>query len=247
LCADAGPRSAAPAPVEAILCDLDGTLLDTVPDIAAAVNAVLGELGRAPVPEDVIATYVGRGVDVLLHRALGGGRDARVDAGLHARARALFDAAYARVNGVATRVYPGVADGLERFRALGLRLACVTNKPQRAAETVLARFGFADRFEFVVGGDALPQRKPDPEPLRFAAARLGVPAHACLVLGDSANDAGAARAAGMPVVLVGYGYTEGRPIGEIDCDAVVASFVELGEALAAGRALADLSRRAARP
>lgn len=225
--------SAAQAAVAAILCDLDGTLLDTVADIAAAVNAVLAGFGRAPLAQDVIATYIGRGADVLLHRALGGGADARIDADLLARARALFETAYARINGDATRIYPGVVAGLDRFRALGLRLACVTNKPQRAAETVLARFGLANRFEFVIGGDALPQRKPDPEPLLHAAARLGISPQACVALGDSANDAQAARGAGMPVVLVDYGYTEGRPIGEIDCDAVIASFVELADALAA--------------
>lgn len=225
--------SVAHADVAAILCDLDGTLLDTVADIAAAVNAVLAGLGREALGEDLIATYIGRGADVLLHRALGGGPDARIDADLLARARALFETAYARVNGDAARIYPGVIAGLDRFRALGLRLACVTNKPQRAAETVLTRFDLRDRFEFVVGGDALPQRKPDPEPLLHAAARLGIAPQACVALGDSANDALAARGAGMPVVLVGYGYTEGRPIGEIDCDAVVASFVELADALAA--------------
>jgi phosphoglycolate phosphatase len=226
---------ASQAAVAAILCDLDGTLLDTVADIAAAVNAVLAGLGRAALAQDIIATYIGRGADVLLHRALGGGPDARIDAELLARARALFETAYARVNGDATRIYPGVVAGLDCFRALGVRLACVTNKPQRAAEAVLARFGLSDRFEFVIGGDALAQRKPDPEPLLHAAARLGIAPRACVALGDSANDALAARGAGMPVVLVDYGYTEGRPIGEIDCDAVVASFVELADALAAPR------------
>lgn len=220
----------------AILCDLDGTLLDTVPDIAEAVNAVLLELGRPPLEERIVAGYVGQGVDVLLHRALGGGFDAQVEPDLHARARRTFDAAYAASNGRRTRMYPGVVDGLDAFRALGLRLACVTNKPQAPTDAVLAQFGLAPYFEFALGGDVLPQRKPQPEPLLHAARRLGLAPDGCLMLGDSANDARAARAAGMPVVLVDYGYTEGRPIGEIDCDAVIASFAELGTWLRASRA-----------
>lgn len=219
-------------PVGAILCDLDGTLLHTAPDIAAAVNVVLGQLGHAAIDEALVTSYVGQGVDILLHRALTGDRDGRVDAALHLRARELFDVAYAAVNGDHTTLYPGVLDGLDAFRTLGLRLACVTNKPQRAADTVLGRFGLDRYFEFVIGGDALPQRKPDPEPLWHAATLLGVSSRTCLTLGDSANDARAARAARMPVVLVSYGYTEGRPISEIACDAVVDSFVEVADALA---------------
>lgn len=197
------------------------------------MNAVLRELGRAPIVDVVVASYVGQGVDILLHRALSGDREGRVDAELHLRARVLFDDAYAAVNGRYASIYPGVAEGLAEFKAQGVRLACVTNKPQRAADTVLAHFGLDRYFEFVLGGDALPQRKPQPEPMWHAATRLGVAPQACLALGDSANDAKAARAAGMPAVLVDYGYTEGRPIGEIDCDAVISSFTELADALSA--------------
>jgi phosphoglycolate phosphatase len=220
------------APVAAILCDLDGTLLDTVPDIADAVNAVLHELGRAPIAPSVVAGYVGQGVDILMHRVLSGDFDGRADAPLHLQARALLDTAYAAVNGRNTRLYAGVVEGLDRFRALGVRLACVTNKLQQPSDSILAKFGLDRYFEFVLGGDALPQRKPRPEPLWHAADRLGVPVEACIMLGDSANDANAARAAGMPAVLVDYGYTEGRPIGEIDCDAVISRFGELAAGIA---------------
>jgi phosphoglycolate phosphatase len=209
-------------------------LLHTVPDITDAVNLVLRELGGAPIGEHVVAGYVGQGVDMLLHRVLSGDFDGRVDADLHLRARALLDVAYAAVNGRHSKLYAGVIDGLDAFRALGIRLACVTNKLQQPSDSVLAKFGLDGYFEFVLGGDALPQRKPAPEPLLHAAARFGVPASACIMLGDSANDAMAARAAGMPAVLVDYGYTEGRPIGDIDCDAVISSFVELAEAIERG-------------
>lgn len=202
-----------------------------MPDIADAVNAVLAELGRSPIAETVIAGYVGQGVDVLLHRVLGGARDGRGEADLHRRARALLDVAYAATNGRRTRLYPGVAEGLQAFRASGLRLACVTNKLQAPSDAVLAQFGLDRCFEFTLGGETLPQRKPQPEPLWHAAARLGVAVSACLMLGDSANDAQAARAAGMPIVLVDYGYTEGLSVDEIDCDAVISSFTELAQAL----------------
>lgn len=218
---------------KAILCDLDGTLLDTVADIATAVNAALRDLGRAAVSEDTVTAYVGQGVDILLHRALSGDHDGRVAADLLRRARASFDPVYAAVNGLNARIHPGVEVGLVRFAALGLRLACVTNKPQRAAEAILEQFDLARHFACVLGGDALPQRKPAPEPFWHAADILGVPRGDCLVLGDSANDAEGARAAGVGVVLVDYGYTEGRPIGEIDCDAVVSSFTELADMLQA--------------
>ncbi|MEP7042768.1 MAG: phosphoglycolate phosphatase [Dokdonella sp.] len=215
------------------MCDLDGTLLHTAPDIADAVNLVLHELGRASVPESVVAGYVGQGVDVLLHRVLSGDIDGRIDTDLHVRARTLLDSAYSEVNGRRTSLYAGVVEGLDAFRAMGVRLACVTNKPQQPSDSVLARFGLDRYFEFVLGGEALPQRKPQPEPLWHAAHLLGVPVQACIMLGDSANDAKAARAADMPSVLVDYGYTEGRPVNEIDCDAVISRFGELADAIAA--------------
>lgn len=205
-----------------------------MPDIAEAVNATLAALGRAPLAEAVVRDYVGQGVDVLLHRVLGGGFGARVDAVLHAQARRRFDDEYARSNGRRTRLYAGVREGLDALLALGLPLACVTNKPQVPSDALLAQFGLDAYFRFTLGGDALPQRKPQPEPLWHAAERLGVPAIACTMLGDSANDARAARAAGMPVALVDYGYTEGRPLAEIDCDLVVPSIAAFAERL--GRA-----------
>ena len=224
-------NSTAPTPIEAVLIDLDGTLLHTAPDIAAAVNAVLRECGQAEIAESVVATYVGQGVDMLLHRALSGDRDGRVDEHELQRARALFGPAYAAVNGQYATLYPGVVDGLDALQAQGLHLACVTNKPLRAAEDLLARFGLDRYFACVVGGDTLTQRKPEPQPLWHAAALLGVDPGACIVLGDSANDARAARAAGMPIVLVDYGYTEGLPVAAIDCDAVVSSIAGFARGL----------------
>jgi len=216
--------------VDAVLLDLDGTLLDTVADLAAATNAMLVEGGRAPLDLETVAAYVGKGAAVLVHRALGGGLDARVPADEFEPAMAAFMRHYERENGLRAVPYDGALEGLEAMRAKGLALACVTNKPQRFADALLERCAMARYFRLVVGGDALERRKPDPLPMRHAAERLGVEPARCLAIGDSVNDALAARAAGMPVLAVPYGYNEGRDVRELDVDGIVASLAE-----AAGR------------
>ena len=217
--------------VRAIAFDLDGTLVDTAPDIAAAVEATLRELAHPPLGEAEVRTYIGRGVDVLLHRVLTRERDGRATPDAHARARAVFLEHYAAHNGRTARVYPGVREGFAHARRLGLRLCCVTNKPQAFSDALLALVGLDRDLEFVQGGDALPKGKPDPLPLEHAAVRLGLEPAACLMVGDSSNDAVAARAAGMPVVLVGYGYAEDQPVHTLDCDAIVASIADVVAAL----------------
>ena len=217
--------------VRAILFDLDGTLVDTAPDITAAVGATLRELDRSPLDDAVVRSYIGRGVDVLLHRVLTGARDGSVTADVHRRAREVFLGHYSAHNGRTARVYAGVREGLEHAQRLGIALCCVTNKPQAFSDALLAQVGLDRYLAFVQGGDALPKGKPDPAPLLHAAARLHLAPDACLMVGDSSNDALAARAAGMPVVLVGYGYTEDQPVDTIDCDAVVASIADVVMAL----------------
>jgi len=228
--------------VRALLFDLDGTLVDTAPDISAAVDATLLTLERPPLEAATVRSYIGRGVDTLLHRVLTGNRDGNAAIDLHDRAREVFFREYGSHNGRTAQVYPGVREGLEHARRLGLSMACVTNKLQNFSDDLLAQVGLDGYFEFVIGGDALPQRKPDPEPLLHAAARLGVDPRACLMIGDSSNDAMAARAAGMPVVLVPYGYTEDQPIETIECDAVVASIALVVAALDPANAGGVLSR-----
>jgi phosphoglycolate phosphatase len=210
----------------AVIIDLDGTLLDTAADLAAATNLMLVELGLQPLPESTVASYVGKGAGVLVHRALGGGLAARVDGGLHARGYAAFMRHYTLENGRHARAYPGVREGLDAMRAKGLRLACVTNKPQAFADPLLARCGLAGDFELVLGGDALPRHKPDPMPMLHAAHRLGVSAGAVVAIGDSVNDALAARAAGMAVFAVPYGYNEGRDVRSLDVDGIVDSLLD---------------------
>ncbi|MEZ5651496.1 MAG: phosphoglycolate phosphatase [Burkholderiaceae bacterium] len=215
----------------ALLFDLDGTLLDTVADLAEATNAMLLELGRAPLPVARIATFVGKGADRLVHRALTNDAHGQAANDEFDRARAAFDRHYARENGRQARPYDGVVEGLERFSARGLPMACVTNKPQGFSEQLLAASGLARYFAVVIGGDVLPRRKPDPLPLLEAATRLGQRPEHCLMVGDSANDAAAARAARMPVLLVPYGYNEGEPIGSVESDGIVHSFLDVDRQL----------------
>lgn len=207
--------------VRAALIDLDGTLLDTVGDLAAAANAMRVELGHEPLPPALLATFIGKGVESLVHRTLSGHIDGRVADSAFAAGMRSFVVHYRRENGRSATLYPQVREGLAALRALGLRLACVTNKPQAFTDALLAHFGLDAEFDLVLGGDALPAKKPDPLPLLHACARLGVAPAAAVAIGDSLNDALAARAAGMAVLAVPYGYNEGRDVATLDVDAIV--------------------------
>lgn len=205
-------------PLQAVVIDLDGTLVDTLGDFEAALAALLAELGRAPVGRDFIARTVGKGAEHLVARTLA---EAGAPAELLAAACARYQQHYERINGRHARVYPGVVEGLQALRARGLRLACLTNKPGAHAQALLAALGLADAFEYCFGGDAFARKKPDPLPLVQTCQTLGTPPAATIMIGDSSNDATAARAAGCPVVLVSYGYNHGEPVHGVDCDAVI--------------------------
>lgn len=207
--------------VAAVIIDLDGTLLDTAPDLVAAANAMRTDLGLSELAAEQIVSYVGKGAEVLVHRALTERADGRAAADLFARAHARFLIRYREYNGRSAQPYAGVREGLAAMRDKRLRLACVTNKPRAFTEPLLRATGLAEFFELTVSGDSLPRRKPDPLPMRYVAEQFQLPAAQILAIGDSGNDALAARAAGMPVVAVPYGYNEGRPIGELDVDAIV--------------------------
>ena len=222
------------APIRAVLFDLDGTLLDTAPDLAAAANAMLADLGFAGRDPAVIATYIGRGIPSLVHRTLTGTLDGSAESSLFERALALFERRYAEESGRRARPYPGVVDGLVRIQTLGLGLGCVTNKAGRFTQELLDRQGLARFFGCVVSGDTLPRKKPDPLPVVHACDLLGARPEEALLIGDSLNDVLAARAAGCTVWCVPYGYNEGRPVGTLDCDAVVADFVDAARRLERG-------------
>ena len=214
--------STLPVRVGAVLFDLDGTLLDTVPDLHAAANAMLKDLGRAPLPLESIRTYVGRGIPNLIRRVLADSLEA-ADNGIPPPVEAVdsFRRHYATENGRNVRVYPGVVEGLAELRALGLPMGVVTNKGDAFILPLLRQMGLDLYFDVLVGGDMLPRIKPDPMPLVWACGRIGVSPVETLFIGDSLNDALAARAAGCPVFLLPYGYNEGRDVQELDCDAIV--------------------------
>jgi phosphoglycolate phosphatase len=215
-----------PIAVRAVMIDLDGTLLDTIPDLAAATNLMLGHLGHQPLSLDVVRTYVGKGIPRLVERALARDIDGRTDATALAAALPVFERFYTEVNGRHTTIYPGVREGLEQFHAAGFRLACVTNKSGAFTGPLLERMGLAHFFDLTVAGDTLPRKKPDPMQLLHACAQFGVSPDRMLMVGDSGNDAQAARAAGCPVFCVPYGYNEGQPVQSLDVDAIVGSLAD---------------------
>ena len=226
---------------DAAIVDLDGTMVDTLGDFAASLNRMLDDLSLPHVAPSAIETMVGKGSEHLIHSALvhvmaPAIADAN-EAG--AKARALFDRAWERyqhhylaINGRHSAVYPGVAEGLKALRAQGLRLACLTNKPTSFAKPLLADKGLDGFFELVFGGDAFERKKPDPLPLLKTCEAMGTAPARTLMIGDSSNDARAARAAGCPVVLVTYGYNHGEPVRGVDADGFVDSLAELVPAAA---------------
>jgi phosphoglycolate phosphatase len=215
-----------PLPVKAVTIDLDGTLLDTVSDLAVAANMMLEELERPPLAESLFRTFVGKGIVNLVDRTLAGNLEGGSEPALMERAMPVFVRCYTETNGRHATIYPGVREGLERLRSLGLPLACVTNKSTRFTLPLLDMVGFAPYFEHVVAGDTLPQKKPDPAPLLHAAKVFGVEPREMLMIGDSLNDTQAARSAGCPVFCVSYGYNEGHDVHALDTDAIVATLDE---------------------
>ncbi len=209
-------------PYQAVLLDLDGTLMDTIPDLAHAANAMRSDLGLPTLPEALIATYVGKGVDNLITRTLGADLDAApVAPELFARGRASFHRHYHRVNGLKSIVYEGVIPGLQTLRAMGLKLAVVTNKPTEFTLPLLKRTGLDDFMQAIVCGDTLADRKPHAAPMLHACTLLQVQPGQAVAIGDSVNDALSARAAGCAVLAVPYGYNEGQSVHSLDVDAIV--------------------------
>lgn len=213
---------------DAILFDLDGTLLDTIPDLASAANAMRLDMGLPPIAQNILATYVGQGVEQLVMRALGHeGTPASVETVMRGLAR--YRDHYRKRNGDQARPYPGVVAGLQAFRASGAKLAVVTNKDTEFTEPLLHRAGLFDYFDAVVCGDTCEQKKPNPMPVLHTCELLGVSPDRALFIGDSINDALAANAAGVPVLAVPYGYNEGRSVQTLPVNAIVASIIEAAE------------------
>jgi phosphoglycolate phosphatase len=218
---------------ELILIDLDGTLIDTVPDLADAVDVMMRALGMPERGEHSVRQWIGNGAERLVRRALIDSLDGEPDDELFRRAYPVFLQAYESNVCELSRPYPGVLEGLAFLKSAGYRVGCVTNKPARYTEPLLKALGMFDDFAIVVSGDTLPQQKPHPEPLLHAARFFGVAPESALMIGDSINDVRAARAAGFAVVCVPYGYNHGHDIREADPDAVIDSLEALRDLLAA--------------
>lgn len=211
--------------IEAAIIDLDGTMLDTMPDFAVAINGMLADLDLAPIAQEAITPMVGKGSENLIHTVLARDFDAAtVDATFDA-AMASYQRHYLAINGQHSALFDGVIAGLEAMRTNGLRLACVTNKPIAFTTPLLAQKGLAAYFDVVYGGDSLAQKKPHPLPLLQVCRDFDLAPSTVVAIGDSSNDAEAARAAGCPVLTVPYGYNHGRPVQEIDSDGIVDSLL----------------------
>jgi phosphoglycolate phosphatase len=210
--------------IEAAIVDLDGTMIDTLGDFEVVLREVLTSLGLPPADRETIGRMVGKGSEHLIRSVLA---HAGGDPSLFPRAWDQYQARYLAINGDHASVFPGVHEGLRALAGRGLKLACLTNKPSAFVRPLLARMDLLRFFEVIKGGDDFERKKPDPLPIAGTCEALGVSPAAALMIGDSSNDARAARAAGCRVVLVTYGYNHGEPVRSVDADAFVDSLSEV--------------------
>ncbi len=216
----AKPKFTFPLQLKVVLVDLDGTLLDTVGDIITGVNLMRATLGFAPLEANVVRNFVGKGIHNLVAKSL---KDAVGEVGPTALkvAVANFERQYQTCFTDTSKPYPGVVDGLNALKDAGFRLGCVTNKVEKFTLPLLQHTGMRDYFEIVVCGDTVAEKKPHPMQIKHAAEFFGCKAAEMLLIGDSINDAAAARAAGSAVFIVPYGYNEGQELRGLDCDAFI--------------------------
>jgi phosphoglycolate phosphatase len=211
-----------------VLIDVDGTLVDSVPDLAFCVDEMMKQLGMPVRGEAAVRQWVGNGVQRLTERALTNNLDGYPDAELFARAMPIFMELYAENTSKRSRLYDGVVEGLDFLQSCkGLKLGCVTNKAEQFTLPLMKDLGIFDRFEIIVSGDTLPEKKPHPLPLLHAAEKLGVKPEDAVMIGDSKSDVKAARAAGFQIICMTYGYNHGEDIRNYHPDAVIDSMTEL--------------------
>jgi phosphoglycolate phosphatase len=210
--------------LQAAIIDLDGTMIDTLGDFAVALNRMLQELRLPGIEAPAIERLVGKGSEHLIRSVLAA---VGAEPGSYEAAWQSYQRHYLAVNGRHSTVFPGVPEGLQALREAGLRLACLTNKPTDFAKPLLEGKGLAGYFDFIFGGDAFERRKPDPLPLVRTCEALGARPAATLAIGDSSNDAQAARAAGCTVLLVTYGYNHGAPVRDVPADGYLESLADV--------------------
>lgn len=212
---------------EMILIDVDGTLVDSVPDLAYCIDEMMKQLSMPPRGEEAVRHWVGNGVERLVKRALVNQLNGEPDQELYERALPIFRDLYAENTSKRSHLYVGVSEGLDYLKQQGYRLGCVTNKAAEFTLPILQDLGVQDFFEVTICGDDTPRKKPDPLPLLTAAERMQVDPDRSMMLGDSQSDVKAARAAGFQIICMSYGYNHGEDIRSFAPDAVIDSFTEL--------------------
>lgn len=213
------------------LIDLDGTLVDSVPDLAWCVDETMKALDMPIRGESKVRNWVGNGVPRLIQRALIDQLDGEADADLYAKAEPIFMALYADNASKRSQLYPAVIEGLTWLQQQGIRLGCVTNKDEQFTLTILNDLGLRDFFEIVISGDTLPLKKPDPAPLLHGAKFFDIKPENAMMIGDSVSDVKAARAAGFSILCMSYGYNHGVDIHTANPDRVIDSFAELADVI----------------
>ena len=214
-----------------VLIDVDGTLVDSVPDLAYCADQMMLQLGLPERGEAAVRQWVGNGVEKLVKRALVNSLDGEPDIAVFEQALPIFWQLYENNICVRSRLYDGVLEGLDYLRAEAYRLGCVTNKARSFTVPLLEQIGIAQYFELAICGDDTPRKKPDPLPLLTAAEQLKIAPEQALMLGDSKSDVAAARAAGFQIICMSYGYNHGEDIRSYAPDAVIDSMAELKQLL----------------
>lgn len=210
-----------------VLIDLDGTLVDSVPDLTWATDQMMAYFELPPRGEAKVRKWVGNGVGQLIKRALTDELDGEPETALFDKALTVFMNRYKQHVCVDSYLYPGVKQGLKWLKQQKIKLGCVTNKNEQFTLPVLEQLGIRDDFDIVISGDTLPLKKPDPAPLLHGADYFGVTPDKAMMIGDSINDVNASRAAGFNIVCVSYGYNHGMDIRTTEPDAVIDTFAEL--------------------
>ena len=213
-----------------LIFDFDGTLIDSVPDLADATNAMLTTLGKETYPIEMIRNWIGNGSRLLVERALVGKvevleNELTVEEADHAEQ--IFFEAYKNLSGSKTVAYPDVDSGLKKLKNAGYTLALVTNKPIRFVPKILQSFGWQDLFSEVLGGDSLSTKKPDPTPLLHVCEALNVSPEQAVMIGDSRNDILAGQNANMDTIGLSYGYNYGQDIRELNPTEAFDGFADL--------------------
>ncbi len=217
---------------EMVLIDVDGTLVDSVPDLAFCVDEMLKQLDMPPRGEASVRHWVGNGVERLVKRSLVNALDGEPDEALYERALPIFRELYAENTSKRSCLYAGVREALEFLVSTGVKIGCVTNKASEFTLPILRDLGIGDYFETVLCGDMVEHKKPDPQPLLQSAEKLGVSPSASMMIGDSMSDVKAARAAGFSIICMSYGYNHGEDIRDYHPDGVVDSMAEIKDLVA---------------